>query len=83
MVPMMFVPLTPIILDIVAPMNESYPKHLMYQQIEFLFDFEKYLYPLIIHGYLGTFAFLTIIIAVDTMFMVYIQHACAKFAILG
>ncbi|KAK0164128.1 hypothetical protein PV328_002789 [Microctonus aethiopoides] len=83
MVPMMFVPLAPIILDIVAPMNESYPKHLMYQQIEFLFDFEKYLYPLIIHGYLGTFAFLTIIIAVDTMFMVYIQHACARFAILG
>nr|QNL15021.1 olfactory receptor 77 [Aulacocentrum confusum] len=83
MIPMMLVPLTPIILDIVAPMNESYPKHLMFQQIEFLLDFERYFYPLLIHGYLGTFTYLTIIIAIDTMFMVYIQHACAKFAILG
>nr|AQN78460.1 olfactory receptor 58 [Meteorus pulchricornis] len=83
MFPMMLVPLVPIVLDIVAPMNESYPKHLMFQQIEFLFDYEKHLFLLLIHGYLGTFAFLTIIIAVDTMFMVYIQHACAKFSILG
>ncbi|XP_034938384.1 uncharacterized protein [Chelonus insularis] len=82
-VPMMLVPLAPLILNIVAPMNESYPKHLMFQQIEFLFDFEKYFYPLLIHGYLGTFAYLTILIAIDTMFMVYIQHACAKFLIVG
>lgn len=79
----MLVPLVPIVMDIVAPMNESYPKHLMFQQIEFLFDFEPYVIPLLLHGYMGTSAYFTIIIAVDTMFMLYIQHACAKFAILG
>lgn len=80
---MMLVPMAPLILDIVAPMNESYPKHLMFPQIEFLLDFEKYYFPLLLHGYLGTFCYLTILIAIDTMFMVYIQHACAKFVMLG
>ncbi|XP_014298630.1 odorant receptor 13a [Microplitis demolitor] len=81
--PLVIVPITPLILDVIAPMNESYPKHLMFQQIEFLVDAEKYFYPLFIHNYMGTVAFLTIIIAIDTMLMVYIQHGCAKFAILG
>lgn len=76
------VPLLPVILDVVAPINGTHPKHLMFQQIEFLFDYEKYFFPLLIHGYLGTMAYLTIIIAIDTIFMVYIQHACAKFEIL-
>ncbi|KAH0568994.1 hypothetical protein KQX54_021700 [Cotesia glomerata] len=81
--PLVIVPITPLLLDVIAPMNESYPKHLMFQQIEFLVDAEKYFYPLFILNYLGTVAFLTIIIAIDTMLMVYIQHGCAKFTILG
>nr|AZQ24899.1 odorant receptor [Aphidius gifuensis] len=83
LVPMGLVPLVPVVLDVVAPINGSYPRHLMFQQIEFLFDYEKYFFPLLIHGYFGTMAYLTIIIAIDTIFMVYIQHACAKFEILG
>ncbi|THK33088.1 uncharacterized protein LOC107040351 [Diachasma alloeum] len=82
LIPLMLTPLVPIVLDVVMPMNVSYPKHLMFQQIEFLLDFESYLFPLIIHGYIGTAGYLTIIIAIDTMLMVYIQHACAQFSIV-
>ncbi|THK33087.1 uncharacterized protein LOC107040295 [Diachasma alloeum] len=83
MTPFLLIPLVPIIHNFIATQNDSISKQLMFEQVDYLLDTEKYYYPLFIHGYCGTLAFLTVVVAIDTMFMVYVEHACAIFAVVG
>ncbi|XP_043263426.1 odorant receptor 13a-like [Colletes gigas] len=54
---------------------------LMYR-VEHFVDAEKYYYPLLIHSYFGTVAFITIVVACDSMILLYVQHECALCEIL-
>ena len=84
MSPFMFVPAVPIILESIGGSsgNETYEKQLMFR-VDFLVDAEKYYYSLLIHSYFGTMAYITTIVAIDAIYMVYVIHACSSFAILG
>ena len=84
MAPFMIVPAVPIILENIGGSsgNETYEKQLMFR-VDFLIDAEKYYYPLLIHSYFGTMAYITTVVAIDTIFMAYVLHACGSFAILG
>lgn len=48
-----------------------------------LIDVKKHYYLILIHCYSCVIVHILIIIAVDTMFITFIQHSCAMFAILG
>lgn len=82
MVPFLIMPLVPIVMNAVSHENVTYPKQLMFR-VDYLLDAEKYYYPLLIHSYFGTLAYITLVVAIDTLLMIYVQHACGSFAILG
>ncbi|XP_057338905.1 odorant receptor 13a-like [Microplitis mediator] len=88
MAPFMLGPLVPIFCKLmpvgILPANSSIvlEKPVLFH-VEYFYDLEKYYYPLLIHSYFGTMAYLTVAVAIDSMFMVYVQHACAIFAIIG
>ncbi|KAH0569000.1 hypothetical protein KQX54_021706 [Cotesia glomerata] len=88
MVPFMLGPLVPVFCKLLPESlissNSSIAnaKPVMFH-IEYLYDMDKYYIPLVVHSYFGTMTYITVVIAVDTMFMVYVQHACAIFVIVG
>ncbi|XP_043273343.1 uncharacterized protein [Venturia canescens] len=82
MVPFMIIPAVPLFMDIFVPGNETRTRLLMFR-VDFLLDTEKYYYPLLIHSYFGTMAYITLVVAIDTILMIYVLHACGSFAVLG
>lgn len=74
-------PLVPIVMDIVAPLNESRP-NVKFVPTNYCVDPNKYFYPIFLHGSAVTGLCLLIFVAVDTIFMTFAQHACAMFDVL-
>lgn len=75
-------PLTPILFDIIRPLNETRPR-LFPITLKFRIDQEKYYTQ--IYCYIVGVASTGIInmIANDTTFLVYITHACGLFSVIG
>ncbi|KAK0096345.1 hypothetical protein PV326_005724 [Microctonus aethiopoides] len=88
MIPFMLGPLIPLMMSLIPDDmlpnngNMSMNKPLMFH-VEYLVDIEKYYVPLVINSYFGTMTYITVVVAIDSMFMVYVQHACAIFQIIG
>nr|AXM05187.1 odorant receptor [Campoletis chlorideae] len=82
MTPFMIIPVVPIVMNAIGPENATVEKQLMFR-VDYLLDADKYYYPLLIHSYFGTLAYITLVIAIDTMLMIYVHHACGSFALLG
>ncbi|XP_071646093.1 odorant receptor 13a [Temnothorax longispinosus] len=62
--------------------NISEGRPLMFRT-EYFIDSEKYYYPLLVHSYIGTLGFVTIVVAIDTMLVFHVQHECGMCEILG
>ena len=75
------VPLIPIIMDCVAPLNETRENVPMFQT-DYKIDPDKYFYAIYSHGLLVTIITVVMFAAVDSMFMSLSQHACAMFEVL-
>ncbi|XP_015115896.1 odorant receptor 13a isoform X1 [Diachasma alloeum] len=88
MAPFMLGPLVPPLLRLIPKSlieinpNLTMAKPLMFH-VEYFIDINKYYYPLVIHSYFGTMTYITVVVAIDTMFMTYVQRACAIFNIVG
>nr|AXM05173.1 odorant receptor [Campoletis chlorideae] len=76
------IPLTPIILDVIAPLNESRPREYLYRT-EYFVDPDDYYFPIMLHTYIGTIITVLVVAAVDAMFATYVQHVCGILAIIG
>lgn len=50
---------------------------------EYLLDVDKYYYPLLVHSYIGTLGFVSIVVAIDSMLVFHVQHECGMCEILG
>ncbi|XP_034952209.1 uncharacterized protein [Chelonus insularis] len=75
-------PLTPIILDVLVPLNESRPIQFLFPT-EYFIDEKKYYIPIFIHAYMiGPFPS-TVQSAFDTAYFKQVQHACSMFAVVG
>lgn len=76
------VPLVPKLLDLVAPLNESRPTYFVVP-IESFADDQECFYPMVIitYGYITYIS--TISIACNMVFLMFVQHICAVFTILG
>lgn len=66
---------TPDVLDIVAPPDESRPRQLLLR-VECFFDQEKYFYLVAFMVLITGFLNMTILMATETMYMMFLQHAC-------
>ena len=71
----------PQIMDIVSPLNITRQKRNLFA-VEFYVDPQKYFYPILLHGLVALFVATVSQVAVDTMYAVYVQHACGMFATL-
>ncbi|XP_066601064.1 uncharacterized protein [Prorops nasuta] len=82
MVPFMAVPAVGAVSDLLDLNNGTQLKLLIFR-VEYFVDIENYYYPVLIHSYFGTLGFITIVVAIDSMYVVYAQHICGVIAILG
>ena len=71
----------PQFLDIFVPLNISRPRRNLFA-VEYYVDSEKYFYPILFHGLTVLFIATMSQVAVDSMYVVYVQHACGMFAVL-
>ncbi|XP_072761613.1 odorant receptor 9a-like isoform X2 [Anoplolepis gracilipes] len=75
--------LTPQILDIVLPLNESRPIILPYEAHYFVHDDREYFYYIFFHALIAIIIIITGILAHDCMVLTYVEHVCSIFAVAG
>ncbi|EFN79686.1 hypothetical protein EAI_13794 [Harpegnathos saltator] len=63
------------------PINATYTARFLYR-LEHVCDVDKYFNLLMLHGFISVFYIVSVPIAVDTMFVLCIQHVCALFEII-
>lgn len=73
----------PVILDWVAPLNESRPLPTIYFTDYKILDENKYYYLIFMHGYICTVCIILVLINTEMLFIICIQHACAILAAIG
>lgn len=78
----LLIPVTPQLLDIVKPLNKSRPYKYLFN-VDYGFDKETYYYPILIYSYVTTMMNISILVIVDTSYMMFVQHACSLFAAIG
>ncbi|XP_032686528.1 odorant receptor 13a-like [Odontomachus brunneus] len=61
--------------------NVTYSARFIYR-LEHVFDVEKYFHLLVFHLYISLMFMLTVTVAIDSMFLMCIQHVCALFDII-
>ncbi|XP_047353046.1 uncharacterized protein LOC124950429 isoform X2 [Vespa velutina] len=74
-------PLSPIFLNILFPLNESRKMELLFCT-EYFVNEEEYFNEILFYDYAITILVVAVLIATDTMYMMYSEHACGIFAIV-
>jgi hypothetical protein len=82
MTPFLIVPVILNTASYIGLYNASEGRPLMFRT-EYFLDSERYYYPLLVHSYIGTLGFVTIVVAIDSMLVFHIQHECGMCEILG
>ncbi|KAL6268725.1 hypothetical protein P5V15_001853 [Pogonomyrmex californicus] len=82
MTPFLVVPVVLNTASFMGLYNISEGRPLMFRT-EYFVDSEKYYYPLLVHSYIGTLGFVSIVVAIDSMLVFHIQHECGMCEILG
>lgn len=72
---------SPRIFDIIIPLNESRPLQQPFET-EYFIDQEKYFFPIITHILVVIFVGLNIGLATDLIYIAFLLHGCAMFAVL-
>ncbi|XP_050580540.1 odorant receptor 9a-like isoform X2 [Bombus affinis] len=76
------IPLTPVILDIISPLNETRHREQMFRVTYFL-DENRYFYPIYFHSLWCAFVITIIAITIDSLYIQIVHHDSALFAICG
>ncbi|KAI4485521.1 hypothetical protein M0804_007026 [Polistes exclamans] len=76
------IPLSPVVLNIVSPSNVSRKMELLFCT-EFFVAEEIYFNEILFYDYAITLLVIAVLIATDTLYIVYSEHACGIFAILS
>lgn len=71
----------PDILNIIAPLDKPRPRQLPVH-IELFVDIEKYFYFISLIFLVAAFLGNTVLMATETMYMLFIQHACGLFELI-
>lgn len=74
---------TALIVHDILMKNESEEKYLMYPVDYYFIDTQEYYYFAAVHGYIASVTLIVLICTLDSMFIIFIQHACAMFAVTG
>ncbi|XP_016908637.2 odorant receptor 22c-like [Apis cerana] len=79
----LILPLTPILLDIFIPLNESRPRVQMYPAYYYIENEADYYYPILIFSIVSLLTAMCVFIATDTTLVYIVQHACGLLALAG
>nr|UEN71231.1 olfactory receptor 48 [Gregopimpla kuwanae] len=78
----LILPVMPGILDILIPLNETRPRKPLYEA-EYGVDADDYFFEILIHSYVTTIVTISVLVSVDSMYFINVQHACALFKVVG
>ncbi|KYN16798.1 hypothetical protein ALC57_10995 [Trachymyrmex cornetzi] len=78
----LLIPLTPVFLDIIRPLNESRPRFFAVA-VELRIDQEKYYIPVFCYNFGIIILGVIIMVGVDTTYVAYTTHACSLFSIIS
>ncbi|XP_025158114.1 odorant receptor 4-like isoform X2 [Harpegnathos saltator] len=78
----MLIPIIPKLLDLVKPLNKSRPNEYLFD-VDYSFDRDEYYYVSLLHSYLTTVMTISIMVIIDTIYIVFAQHVCSLFAAIG
>lgn len=78
----MTLPVMPSIIASFMSANQTQIYGLLFH-VEAVLDTKKYYYYILLHSYYTTFFMITIPVAVDSMMIAYVQHACGLFQAIG
>jgi hypothetical protein len=76
------IPLTPMLLDVVLPLNQSRPRILAIT-IDLRVDVDEYFAPVFCYTTAIIVVGISIMVAADTMHFTCSMHACSLFSIVG
>ncbi|XP_077258717.1 uncharacterized protein LOC143895477 [Temnothorax americanus] len=76
----LFVPLIPNILDIIAPLNISRQRQFIFPG-EYFVDQQKFFYAILLQLDITIGIIITTLIGTESLYVTYVQHACAMFQI--
>ncbi|XP_071873140.1 uncharacterized protein [Bombus fervidus] len=76
------IPLSPVILDIISPLNETRHREQMFRVTYFL-DNDQYFYPIYFHSLWCAFIITMIAVTIDSLYIQIVHHDSALFAICG
>ncbi|XP_076684869.1 uncharacterized protein LOC143377483 [Andrena cerasifolii] len=74
---------TALIVHDILTKNESEEKYVMYQADYYIVDTREHYYFETVHSYVASIMMIFLICTLDSMFIIFIQHACAMFAVTG
>ncbi|XP_043511732.1 uncharacterized protein LOC122529551 [Frieseomelitta varia] len=77
-----FIPLYPIFMDIILPLNETRHRQQMFR-LKFFIDEEEYFYLIYFYIVWCTFATVMIAVTIDSLYIQLVHHDCALFAVCG
>nr|AXM05216.1 odorant receptor [Campoletis chlorideae] len=78
----LLLPAIPILLDVIAPLNQSRQVVYLYET-EYFVDPDEYYFYILAHAYVTMPFSLCMIVSFDAMLAVYIHHACGIFSTIG
>lgn len=78
MIVFMLMPFQPLILRVANATTRP-----LLHRVEYYIDMDKYYFPILLHGYFTVLICVTSVVASDTIFIVFVQHACGLFVITG
>lgn len=76
------IPLCPVILDIISPLNETRHREQMFR-VTYLLDEDQYFYPIYFHSLWCAFIITMIAVTIDSLYIQIVHHDSALFAICG
>ncbi|XP_076671037.1 odorant receptor 13a-like [Andrena cerasifolii] len=79
----LLIPLTPIFLNVVRPLNETRPRRHIFQLNYIFVDTDECFYPIYLHMVWSSCTVVMIIIAIDSLYMIFVHHTCGLFATCG
>lgn len=80
--PFMFVHPTINALKKLGVINGTVQREIMFRY-DYFINVEKYYYPLLLHSIAGTVTFILMVVACDSMVVLFIRHECGLCEILG
>ncbi|XP_067211299.1 odorant receptor Or2-like isoform X2 [Linepithema humile] len=78
----MAIPPLPKLLNIIKPLNESRPNIYMFD-VDYSFDREEYYFTVLLHSYITAVIGISMLLSVDSLYIVLTQHGCSLFAAVG